>query len=306
MSRPHSASHSDEVVHQGFPAAGFRRELIDGLAQQVVPGAGRFRLRAAMQGGAVDDTALERVVLILAEYLTGGGHHLAVQTLLPVQVAQRSENAVDFYPGEARARRHAELTLHVVRRVQHHAACRFAVPAGAAGLLKIILQRARDVGVDDQPHVRLVYPHAEGVGGRNRAQFAADEAPLHVFPGLRWQTRMKMVGRHPFQLQELRHLLALPACRAIDDGATRQVRWQVRRQNLVDVGELLAPRCRNHLERQVGTFGAAVEDLHRDAELVPEVAHDVPGHVRLGGRGQAQHRRHRPGARLLPDEAGPR
>ena len=120
----------------------------------------------AIVGGGV---ALERVVLVLAEYLTGGGHHLAVQTLLPVQVAQRSENAVDFYPGEPRARLHAELTLHVVRRVQHHAACRFAVPAGASGLLKIVLQRTRDVGVDDQPHVRLVYPHAEGVGRRNRA-----------------------------------------------------------------------------------------------------------------------------------------
>ena len=63
------------------------------------------------------------------------------------------------------------------------------------------------------------------------------------------------------------------------------------------------PRCRDHLERQVGTFGAAVEDLQPDAELVLEVAYDVPGHVRLGGRGQAQHRRHRPGTGLLPDEA---
>ena len=48
----------DEVAHRGFPAAGFQRVLVDGLAQQVVPRAGGFRLRSAVQGGAVDDTAL--------------------------------------------------------------------------------------------------------------------------------------------------------------------------------------------------------------------------------------------------------
>ena len=48
----------DEVARRGFPAAGFKRVLVDGLAQQVVPWAGRFRLRTAVQGSAVDDTAL--------------------------------------------------------------------------------------------------------------------------------------------------------------------------------------------------------------------------------------------------------
>jgi len=71
----------------------------------------------------------------------------------------------------------------------------------------------------------------------------------------------------------------------------------------VEVGELLSARRRDHLERQVGAFGAAVEDLQLDAEPVAEMPDDVLGHVRFGGRGQAQHRRHRSGARFLTDEA---
>ena len=41
----------DEVTHRGFPAAGFQRVLVNGLAQQVVPGAGGFRLRTGAQAG---------------------------------------------------------------------------------------------------------------------------------------------------------------------------------------------------------------------------------------------------------------
>ncbi len=112
-----------------------------------------------------------------------------------------------------------------------------------------------------------------------------------------------MLGRYAFQLQELCHLHALTAGRAIDDGTARHVWWQVRLENLVDVGKFLASRRRDHLERQVGTLGAAVENPQPDAEPVPEMPGDVLGHVRLRGCGQAQHRRHRPRACPLPDEA---
>ena len=41
----------------------------------------------------------------------------------------------------------------------------FRVAAGAPRLLQIVLERSRDVGVDHQTHIRLVYAHAESVGG---------------------------------------------------------------------------------------------------------------------------------------------
>ena len=104
---------------------------------------------------------------------------------------------MDLLAGEPRARRHAELSLHIVRRIEEHATRRVAITPGAARLLKIILQRTRYVGVDDQPHVRLVDPHAEGVGGCDRAQLAGNEAALDVLLGLRRQTRVETIGRNP-------------------------------------------------------------------------------------------------------------
>ena len=187
------------------------------------PGDGGAHARVV--GGGI---AEERVFLVLTEYLAGGGYHVAVEALLPVQVAARPENAVDLLPGEPCARRHAELPLHVVRRVEQHAARRLPVPPGATRLLEIVLQRAGDVGVDHEAHVRLVDAHAEGVGRRDRAQGAADEALLHVLLGLRRHTGVKVLRRHVLQLQELRHLLAPPARRAIDDGTAGGILRQIR------------------------------------------------------------------------------
>ena len=270
-------------------------------AQQVglfQPGDGGAHARVV--GGGI---ALKHLVLVLAQNLAGGGHHVAVEALLPVQVAERPENAVDLLPGEPRPRRHAELPLHVVRRVEQHATRRLPIPPGAACLLEIVLQRAGDVGVDHEAHVRLVDAHAEGVGRRDRAQGAADEALLHVLLGLRRHTGVKMLRRHVLQLQELRHLLAPPARRAIDDGAAGGVLRQIGLQHLMDVGELLATRGRDHLVAEVAALGAAVEDREFDAELLAEVPGDVLAHVGLRGRGQAQQRRYRPGSSLLADEA---
>ena len=210
---------------------------------------------------------------------------------------------MDLLPGKPRARRHAELALHIVGRVEQHAARRCAVPPCAPCLLEIVLQRTGDIGVDHQTNIGFVDAHAEGIGRRDRAKLAADEAPLDVLLGLRRQARVIVLGRHALQLKELRHLLALPTRRTVDDGAAGSVRRQIRLENLVDVTELLPARGRDHLEGQIAALRAAVEDRELDTELVPEMPRNVPGHVRLGGRGQAQHRRHRLIAGLLPDEA---
>ena len=50
----------DDVVHRHLGAAGLQRVLVDGLAQQVVPGAGRAGLGPPPQGSAIDDAGFSR------------------------------------------------------------------------------------------------------------------------------------------------------------------------------------------------------------------------------------------------------
>ena len=210
---------------------------------------------------------------------------------------------MDLAPGEPRARRHAELALHVLRRVEQHAASRLPVTSGPPSLLEVVLQRSGNVGVDNQPHVRLVDPHAEGVGGRDDPQLALDEALLHALLDLGRQLGMEVIRRDVLLLEEFRHLLGLPARRAVDDGATGHVRRKIRHQYLVKVSELLAAGGRYHREFQVLALSAAVEDRQLDAELVAEMGRNVLHHFRLRGCGEAEHRRNRTLSRLLADEA---
>ena len=114
---------------------------------------------------------------------------------------------------------------------------------------------------------------------------------------------MEVVRRHLLQLEELRHLLGSAAGGAVDDGPSGHVRRQNRLQDLVNVGELLPAGGRKHHELEVRALRAPVEDGELDAELVPEVSGDVLDHIRLRGRGEAEHGRNRILPRLLADEA---
>ena len=53
-----------------------------------------------------------------------------------------------------------------------------AVPPGAAGLLRVRLQRARGVVVDDEAHVIFVHAHAKSHRRHHHAHLAAHEAVL--------------------------------------------------------------------------------------------------------------------------------
>ena len=129
--------------------------------------------------------------------------------------------------------------------------------------------------MNHEAHVRLVDAHAEGVGRRNRAQVAPDEALLHVLLGLGRHSGVEVLGRHLLQLQERRHLLATPARRAVDNGAARGIRRQAGLQHLADMGELLAARGWHYREVEIVALGAAVEDGQLDTQLVAKVADDV-------------------------------
>ena len=194
---------------------------------------------------------------------------------------------------EPGARRHAELALDVILCVHQHAACGLLVPAGSTGLLKIVLKRPRDVGVNNEAHVRLVYSHAEGVGGDDRPQLPTDEALLYVLLGLGRQSGMEVIRVNAFLPQEFCHLLCLRSRRAVDYRAAGFVCRKIGRQYLMYIGELGGAARRYHHELQVGALRSTVEHLKLHAQLFSEVFDDFGLHVRLCGGGKAHDRRHR-------------
>ena len=171
-------------------------------------------------GGGVP---LEGIVLILAQNLPGGGHHLPLGALPPVQVPQRLQDAVNLLAREAGTGGHAELALHVLLGVEQHAPGRLLVPSGPARFLQVVLQRPGNVGVNHQPDVGLVDAHAEGVGGDDGPQVAVDEALLHGLLGFRRQAGVEVVGLHSLGLQELRQFFGVAPRRAVDYGAAKFV-----------------------------------------------------------------------------------
>ena len=166
---------------------------------------------------------------------------------------------MDFPPGQSGRCRHAELPFHVLRRIKEHASRGLPVPPRAACLLHVVLQRTGNVRVDHQAHVRFVDAHSEGIGGRNHPQLAADESLLHALLRFRGQARVKVFRGHVLKLQELRRLFGLASRRAIDDGASRGIRRQIRHQYLMDVREFLRFGRLHDDEIQIRALGPAVE-----------------------------------------------
>ena len=55
------------------------------------------------------------------------------------------------------------------------------VSSCTSSLLYIVLQRVGDVVVDNQPHIALIYSHAEGGGGNDDSNLIAHEGILIVY-----------------------------------------------------------------------------------------------------------------------------
>lgn len=72
------------------------------------------------------------------------------------------------------------------------------------GLLVVGLHGLGHVKVTDEPHVRLVDAHAEGIGGGDHAQFSPLPPLLHGIPFLLAQPRVVEPRIHPLRLQECR------------------------------------------------------------------------------------------------------
>ena len=175
------------------------------------------------------------------------------------------------------------LALDVVGDVEQHAAGGGPVASGAPGLLQVILERAGDVGVDDQPHVGLVDAHAEGVGRGDDAQRAGNEGLLGFLLGLRWQLGVVRRGGQPLVAEKARELFGLLARGAVGDGAAADLRRQVLLDQAGHLLELFRHGGLDDVELEVLALRAAVQRAHLDAQLLAEMADDVGDDFRLGG-----------------------
>src|SRR5690606_16749761 len=105
----------------------------------------------------------------------------------------------------------------VAEAVAHPGVGRFAVAAGAAGLLVVALDRLGQVDVGDEAHVGLVDAHAEGDRRHHHHAFAAQESALVA--GARGRVHAGVVGQGVDALvgEEGGELLHLAPRQAIDD-----------------------------------------------------------------------------------------
>ena len=156
--------------------------------------------------------------------------------------------------------------------VEQEALRRLAVAAGAPRLLVIALQRARQVVVDDEPHVALVDPHPEGGGGDDDLGAALHERILGRLAIVGHQARV--VGHDPPPEPPGRHLgdLLRPlARRGIDDPRARRLLEEFDQP----LGLLaLAPRDPDAVEEILPRETANERLGVRQAELCDDVAPD--------------------------------
>ena len=255
-------------------------------------------LHARVVGRAV---ALELLILLGPHDLARSGHHLS--GFLPVHPAQRLQDRTDFVPRQTRPGRERELALHVFGVEEQDAAGRLPVAAGASRLLQVVLERARNVPMHDEPNVWLVDAHAEGIGRSDDPKLAGAERLLHLALALGREARVEEVGRQALPLQELRHFLGRSSGGAVDDGTGRALRRQVRLDRVQDIGQFGGLLRRQNREGEVCPHGTTVEQHQLHSKAALEVIADVAHHLGLGRRREAQEGRHMVAGELLDEAA---
>ena len=104
----------------------------------------------------------------------------------------------------------------VGRAIQGDALGRFAVAPAPADLLPIGLQAARRIGVDDEAHIGLVHPHAEGDGGDHDGALLGQKPLQPPVAFARVHAGVIGDGVGPGVAQRLGHAVAAVAAAAID------------------------------------------------------------------------------------------
>ena len=173
----------------------------------------------------------------------------------------------------------------VLGLVEQHAVGGHAVAAGAAGLLVVALERAREVVVDDEAQVLLVDAEAERVGRDHQARLAVlHERALHALAILRAHAAVVAPALDALRPQEVGERVDGLHRRGVDDAAARLLLDQAQQQRLL----LALARRLDDVVAQVRAIEPDV-DHRRLGDL--ELREDVVLDLRRRGRGQREHRR---------------
>ena len=122
----------------------------------------------------------------------------------------------------------------VLGLVEQHAVGGDAVAAGAAGLLVVALERAREVVVDDEAEVLLVDAEAERVRRDHQARLAVlHERALHALAILRAHPAVVAPALDALRPQEVGERVDGLHRRGVDDAAARLLLDQAQQQRLL-------------------------------------------------------------------------
>ena len=135
--------------------------------------------------------------------------------------------------------------------------------------------------MEDEAHVRLVDPHAEGGGGDDRLDLVVHEAVLQLHPSLRAEPRVVGLGGDA-RLPQLRgQLLARFAGGDVDDAGLLGL------GDGLDQRPLFAVLLAEAVHREVEVRAVEAADEHRRV-LHPQPLDDLATDRGRGGRGQRQ------------------
>ncbi len=181
--------------------------------------------------------------------------------------------------------------MHVAGGVEEHALRLGAVASGAARLLVVVLQAAREIVVGDVAHVRFVDAHAEGVRGHHDPRAVVEEVVLVALPLAGGKSGVVPRGKKPMGAQVVADLLDGATARAVDDAAAVLARLAEAQQPAVLVGAALRALDGEGKVRSVETRH------HAEGVGEPERCGDVladPAGRRRGERHNRRTRRERP------------
>ncbi len=177
------------------------------------------------------------------------------------------------------------LDFDILKTEQHHALSRLAIAPGPACFLIISFQSAGQVKMNHTAHIRLIHPHAKGIGGHNDAVGLRHKGflrlPTHRIgkPGVIDQN----LGAP--RAERRRDFLHRTPGGGIDNDTALVLRHQQRLEQL-QLGRHGVLRL--HPIGQIGAIKSGDKPLH---VVATELLHDIGLHIDRGRGCQGQHLR---------------
>ena len=155
---------------------------------------------------------------------------------------------------------------------------------GAAGLLIIGFDIARDIEMHHEAHVGFIDAHAEGDGGHHHLQIVTLERFLHLRAAIVVQPGVVGADAQPAALQTRSGVFHLGAAVAIDNAALAAL--------ILHEAPQLIERLEFFHQRVADVRPVEAADLHQRV-LQRQQAHDIAAGGLVGGGGQRDHRHRR-------------